>query len=115
MFTIAEGVCWTRTAERQTSKMRKEYLKSVLRQEVGFFDTQAAGSSTTSQVVSIITSDANAVQVALCEKVFAFINTLYYSNPVKRITKSICMSKTPERFCYEIEQYFYLLNKTRKV
>ena len=49
--------------------MRSEYLKSVLRQEVGFFDTQTAGSSTTYQVVSILSSDANAVQVALCEKV----------------------------------------------
>ncbi|KAF4394586.1 hypothetical protein F8388_020411 [Cannabis sativa] len=63
-----EGVCWSRTAERQTSKMRRKYLKSVLRQEVGFFDTQIAGSSMTSQVVSVISSDANAVQAALCEK-----------------------------------------------
>lgn len=43
IFTFAEGQCWTRTAERQTSRMRMEYLKSVLRQDVGFFDTQTAG------------------------------------------------------------------------
>ncbi|XP_062077804.1 putative multidrug resistance protein [Humulus lupulus] len=78
---FVEGVCWSRTAERQTSKMRKEYLKSVLRQEVGFFDTQIAGSSTTSQVVSIISSDANAVQVALCEKIpdcLAYMSTFLF-------------------------------------
>ncbi|POO00458.1 ABC transporter [Trema orientale] len=78
---FVEGVCWTRTAERQTSKMRKDYLKSVLRQEVGFFDTQASGSSTTSQVVSIISSDANAVQVALCEKIpdtLAYLSTFFF-------------------------------------
>jgi len=63
-------MCWTRTAERQASRMRMEYLKSVLRQEVGFFDTQTAGSSTTYQVVSLISSDANTIQVVLCEKVF---------------------------------------------
>lgn len=68
-ITFAEGMCWTRTAERQTSRMRTEYLKSVLRQEVGFFDTQEAGSSTTYQVVSTISNDANAIQVAICEKV----------------------------------------------
>jgi ATP-binding cassette subfamily B (MDR/TAP) protein 1 len=68
-MSTTEGVCWTRTAERQASRMRMEYLKSVLRQEVGFFDTQTAGSSTTYQVVSLISSDANTVQSALSEKV----------------------------------------------
>ncbi|KAG5146962.1 hypothetical protein JHK84_032505 [Glycine max] len=42
----AERVCWTRTAERQTSRMRTEYLKSFLRQEVGYFDKQTDSSST---------------------------------------------------------------------
>nr|POE80441.1 putative multidrug resistance protein [Quercus suber] len=60
-----EGQCWTRTAERQTSRMRMEYLKSVLRQDVGFFDTQTAGTSTTNQEVTLISSDANSIQVAL--------------------------------------------------
>ena len=48
--------------------MKMEYLKSVLRQEIGFFDSQTAGTSTTYQVVSLISSDANTIQVALCEK-----------------------------------------------
>ncbi|KAH9708539.1 ABC transporter B family member 15 [Citrus sinensis] len=43
---FAEGMCWTRTAERQASRIRMEYLKSVLRQEVGFFDNQTSSSST---------------------------------------------------------------------
>ncbi|KAH9772915.1 ABC transporter B family member 15 [Citrus sinensis] len=41
-----EGMCWTRTAERQASRIRMECLKSVLRQEVGFFDNQTSSSST---------------------------------------------------------------------
>ncbi|KAH9708540.1 ABC transporter B family member 15 [Citrus sinensis] len=49
-------MCWTRTAERQASRIRMEYLKSVLRQEVGFFDNQTSSSSTF-QVVTNITSD----------------------------------------------------------
>ncbi|KAL4340975.1 hypothetical protein GQ457_08G007230 [Hibiscus cannabinus] len=63
------GVCWTRTAERQTSRIRTEYLKAVLRQEVAFFDTQETGSSPTFQVVSTISADANAIQVAICDKI----------------------------------------------
>ncbi|KAA8523730.1 hypothetical protein F0562_010153 [Nyssa sinensis] len=49
--------------------MRMEYLKSVLRQEVGFFDSQAADSSTTYQVVSTISSDSNSIQVTIGEKI----------------------------------------------
>ncbi|CAN1224219.1 Putative multidrug resistance protein [Linum grandiflorum] len=65
-----KGMCWTRSAERQTSKMRTQYLKAVLRQDVGFFDTQEGdGGSTTFQVVSTISSDSNSIQVAICDKI----------------------------------------------
>ncbi|CAA3031650.1 ABC transporter B family member 15-like [Olea europaea subsp. europaea] len=67
-----EGVCWTRTAERQTSRIRMEYLKSVLRQEVGFFDNQD-GSSTTFQVVSSISADAHLIQDVIAEKIPTFL------------------------------------------
>ncbi|KAK4485730.1 hypothetical protein RD792_008376, partial [Penstemon davidsonii] len=63
-----EGLCWTRTAERRTSRIRVEYLKSVLRQEVGFFDTQDA-SSTTFQVVSNISTDAHSIQDVIADKI----------------------------------------------
>ncbi|KAH9772912.1 ABC transporter B family member 15 [Citrus sinensis] len=46
IFAFIEGMCWTRTAERQASRIRMECLKSVLRQEVGFFDNQTSSSST---------------------------------------------------------------------
>ncbi|XVF77627.1 hypothetical protein PTKIN_Ptkin14bG0061400 [Pterospermum kingtungense] len=81
LSAFVEGICWTRTAERQTSRIRTEYLRSVLRQEVGFFDTQEAGSSTTFQVVSTISADANAIQVAICEKIpdcLAFLSTFVF-------------------------------------
>jgi len=81
LAAFVEGICWARTAERQTSRMRMKYLSSVLKQEVSFFDTQTAGSSTTFQVISIISSDANAVQVALCEKIpdcLAYMSTFFF-------------------------------------
>lgn len=75
---FAEGICWTRTAERQTSRMRMEYLKSVLRQEVGFFDNQAAA-STTFYVVSTMSSDAHLIQDVIAEKVFHFFRSFFSS------------------------------------
>ncbi|XP_014519543.1 ABC transporter B family member 15 isoform X1 [Vigna radiata var. radiata] len=68
LSSFIEGVCWTRTAERQTSRMRTEYLKSVLRQEVGFFDKQT-DSSTTFKVIATITSDAQTIQDTMADKV----------------------------------------------
>lgn len=69
MIALAEGVCWTRTAERQTSRIRMEYLRSVLRQDVGFFDNQG-GSSATFEVVSSISADAHLIQGVIAEKVW---------------------------------------------
>ncbi|KAI3733466.1 hypothetical protein L6452_12909 [Arctium lappa] len=66
--SFIEGICWTRTAERQTSRLRMEYLKSVLRQEVGFFDTQV-GSSTNFEVISAISGDAQLIQDVMAEKI----------------------------------------------
>ncbi|KAK9104290.1 hypothetical protein Scep_021134 [Stephania cephalantha] len=64
---FVEGICWTRTAERQTSRIRRVYLKSVLRQEIGFLDVQTDGSMT-SQVISTI-SNAHIIQDVLGEKI----------------------------------------------
>ncbi|OWM88731.1 hypothetical protein CDL15_Pgr002498 [Punica granatum] len=81
LSAFVEGLCWSRTAERQTSRMRTAYLKSVLRQEVSFFDTQEAGSSTTYKVVTTISADANSIQVAICEKIpdcLAYMSTFVF-------------------------------------
>ncbi|CAN1134740.1 Putative multidrug resistance protein [Linum perenne] len=65
-----EGLCWTRTAERQTSRMRINYLQAVLRQEVGFFDEESSSSSSsTFQVISVISSDAHLIQDTIAEKI----------------------------------------------
>ncbi|ONI30270.1 hypothetical protein PRUPE_1G241100 [Prunus persica] len=64
---FAEGICWTGTAERQASRMRMEYFKSVLRQEVAFFDKQA-NSSMIFKVISTISSDAHLIHDTITEK-----------------------------------------------
>ncbi|GJN27254.1 hypothetical protein PR202_gb15259 [Eleusine coracana subsp. coracana] len=64
-----EGLCWTRTAERQASRMRRLYLESVLRQPVEFFDAASSSSqATTFRVISTISDDADTIQDFLAEK-----------------------------------------------
>nr|XP_043620752.1 putative multidrug resistance protein [Erigeron canadensis] len=69
LSAFVEGLCWARTSERQTSRMRLKYLKAVLQQDVSFFDTQEAGTSATYEVVSTITADSNAIHVTIGEKI----------------------------------------------
>ncbi|VAH33434.1 unnamed protein product [Triticum turgidum subsp. durum] len=63
-----EGVCWTRTAERQASRMRRLYLEAVLRQEVHFFDAAPSSQSTTFGIITTISDDADTIQDFLSEK-----------------------------------------------
>ncbi|OVA14323.1 ABC transporter [Macleaya cordata] len=65
-----EGYCWTRTGERQASRMRARYLKAVLRQDVGYFDLQVAS---TSEVVTSVSNDCLVIQDVLSEKVPNFL------------------------------------------
>lgn len=71
MLIISEGYCWSKTSERQVLKIRYKYLEAVLRQEVGFFDSEEA---TTSEVVNSISKDTTLLQEVLSEKVLNFIN-----------------------------------------
>ncbi|XP_058115511.1 putative multidrug resistance protein isoform X1 [Magnolia sinica] len=65
-----EGYCWSRTGERQASRMRARYLKAVLRQDVGYFDLQVAS---TTEVVIGVSNDSNVIQDVLSEKVPNFV------------------------------------------
>ncbi|KAM3387680.1 hypothetical protein ACQJBY_010493 [Aegilops geniculata] len=66
--SFLEGVCWTRTAERQASRMRRLYLEAVLRQEVHFFDAAPSSQSTTFGIITTISDDADTIQDFLSEK-----------------------------------------------
>ncbi|XBH77146.1 hypothetical protein VPH35_103667 [Triticum aestivum] len=56
--------CWTTSGERQSARIRSLYLKSVLRQDIAFFDTEM----TTGEAVSRMSSDTVIIQDALGEK-----------------------------------------------
>ncbi|ERN01697.1 hypothetical protein AMTRI_Chr10g229580 [Amborella trichopoda] len=74
--SFLEGYCWTKTGERQASRMRERYLKAVLRQDVGYFDLQVAS---TADVITGVSSDSLVIQDCLSEKVPNFImNTMTF-------------------------------------
>jgi ATP-binding cassette subfamily B (MDR/TAP) protein 1 len=59
------------TGERQVGALRRRYLEAVLRQDVGFFDTDAR----TGDVVFSVSTDTLLVQDAIGEKVTSFLNS----------------------------------------
>ncbi|KAK9107689.1 hypothetical protein Syun_023700 [Stephania yunnanensis] len=64
--------CWMYTGERQVCALRKKYLEGVLKQDVGFFDTDAR----TGDIVFSISTDTLLVQDAIGEKVGNFMHYL---------------------------------------
>ncbi|KAL5722395.1 ABC-type xenobiotic transporter [Ranunculus cassubicifolius] len=69
-----EGYCWTRTGERQASRMRHRYLKAVLRQDIGYFDLKVAS---TSEVVNSVSNDSLVIQDVIGEKVPHFLMNFF--------------------------------------
>ncbi|KAJ6818043.1 putative ABC transporter B family member 19 [Iris pallida] len=51
-FGYAEIACWMYTGERQVSMLRRRYLETVLRQDVGFFNTDARTGDTVFSVAT---------------------------------------------------------------
>uniref|UniRef100_A0A0E0RFS1 ABC transmembrane type-1 domain-containing protein n=2 Tax=Oryza TaxID=4527 RepID=A0A0E0RFS1_ORYRU len=64
-FLAAEITCWRIIGKRSALRMRREYLKAVLRQEIGFFDTEVS----TGEVMHSISGDVAQIQEVMGEKV----------------------------------------------
>lgn len=60
------------SGERQVAALRKKYLEAVLKQDVGFFDTDAR----TGDIVFSVSTDTLLVQDAISEKVNKSLNFL---------------------------------------
>uniref|UniRef100_A0ACD5VHV0 Uncharacterized protein n=1 Tax=Avena sativa TaxID=4498 RepID=A0ACD5VHV0_AVESA len=69
VVSFLQVACWTITGERQATRIRSLYLKSVLRQDISFFDIEM----TTGQIVSRMSGDTALVQDAIGEKVGKFL------------------------------------------
>ncbi|XP_010256924.1 PREDICTED: ABC transporter B family member 19 [Nelumbo nucifera] len=72
LSSYAEIACWMYSGERQVISLRKKYLEAVLKQDVGFFDTDAR----TGDIVFSVSTDTLLVQDAISEKVGNFIHYL---------------------------------------
>lgn len=63
------------TGERQATRIRGLYLKTILRQDIGFFDTE----TTTGEVIGRMSGDTILIQEAMGEKVICSSNTYLLS------------------------------------
>ena len=62
---FSEVTCWMVTGERQAARIRGLYLKTILRQDVAFFDVE----TNTGEVVGRMSGDTVLIQDAMGEKV----------------------------------------------
>ncbi|PKU67429.1 ABC transporter B family member 9 [Dendrobium catenatum] len=61
--------CWIVTGERQAARIRSLYLKTILRQDIAFFDKE----TNTGEVIGRMSGDTILIQDAMGEKVGKFI------------------------------------------
>ncbi|KAL7160936.1 hypothetical protein ACSBR2_041560 [Camellia fascicularis] len=65
----SEVACWMVTGERQSARIRSLYLRTILRQEIGYFDKE----TTTGEIISWMSGNTFLIQDAMGEKVGKFI------------------------------------------
>ncbi|KAJ8768706.1 hypothetical protein K2173_023610 [Erythroxylum novogranatense] len=68
---ILEIGCWMYTSERQLSRLRLTFLKAVLNQEIGAFDTDL----TNGKIITAVTSHMSVIQDAIGEKLGHFLSS----------------------------------------
>ncbi|XP_051135948.1 ABC transporter B family member 19-like [Andrographis paniculata] len=68
-----EITCWRMVGERSAHRIRTEYLRAVLRQDIGFFDTQIS----TSDIMHGISSDIAQIQEVMAEKMAHFVHHIF--------------------------------------
>ncbi|OIW14039.1 hypothetical protein TanjilG_11384 [Lupinus angustifolius] len=64
--------CWMVTGERQAARIRSLYLKTILKQDIAFFDTE----TNTGEVIGRMSGDTILIQDAMGEKVGKFLQLL---------------------------------------
>ncbi|KAI3440989.1 uncharacterized protein J3R85_003036 [Psidium guajava] len=67
---ILEIGCWMYASERQTARIRLAFLRSVLSQEIGAFDTELSGG----KVIAGISTHMSVIQDAIGEKLGHFLS-----------------------------------------
>ncbi|KAI6703508.1 hypothetical protein NL676_012644 [Syzygium grande] len=70
--SFLQVACWMITGERQAMRIRGLYLKTILRQDIAFFDTE----TTTGEVIGRMSGDTILIQDAMGEKVGKFVQLM---------------------------------------
>ncbi|KAG0500935.1 hypothetical protein HPP92_001007 [Vanilla planifolia] len=70
--SFLQVACWMATGERQAARIRNLYLRTILRQEIAFFDKE----TNTGEVVGRMSGDTVLIQDAMGEKVGKFIQLI---------------------------------------
>ncbi|XP_051127142.1 ABC transporter B family member 15-like [Andrographis paniculata] len=65
------GYCFSRTAERQTSRLRRRYLKAIMRQDVSYFDLHV---TSTAEIIQSVSTDSLVIQDTISEKIPVFVS-----------------------------------------
>ncbi|KAK4480799.1 hypothetical protein RD792_011650 [Penstemon davidsonii] len=68
-----EITCWRIVGERSAHRIRTEYLRAVLRQDIGFFDTDIS----TSDIMHGISSDVAQIQEVMADKMAHFVHHIF--------------------------------------
>ncbi|XP_010273385.1 PREDICTED: ABC transporter B family member 9 [Nelumbo nucifera] len=72
LASFLQVASWMVTGERQAARIRGLYLKTILRQDITFFDTE----TTTGEVIGRMSGDTILIQDAMGEKVGKFIQLI---------------------------------------
>jgi len=81
--------CWTVTGERQAARIRGLYLKTILRQDIAFFDKE----TNTGEVIGRMSGDTLLIQDAMGEKVLVLL--LYVATIALNILLQILLLQCP--------------------
>jgi ABC-type multidrug transport system fused ATPase/permease subunit len=73
VLTYTHIVCWNLISQRLAQRVRERYLKSLLRQDIAFFDKLQAG-----EVSSRLNGDVQAIETGTSEKVGVFITCVSF-------------------------------------
>ncbi|XP_055959663.1 ABC transporter B family member 21-like isoform X2 [Mercurialis annua] len=70
--SFLQVTCWMVTGERQATRIRGYYLKTILRQDIAFFDTEMS----TGEIIGRMSGDTVLIQDAMGEKVGKFLQLM---------------------------------------
>ena len=73
---LAQGLCFSFVSEKLTSRAREKSMRSILRQDIGFFDQKQHSTGALTAFLSTGTTHLNSLSGAILGSIFSFISTI---------------------------------------